>query len=723
MSKKKNENKRLQKKILSLFKSNPRKVFNYRQISGILDIKDTIGRNNIIRVLNILNHLQQIKEVEKGKFIFCITLEKTYKATLHILPTGKGKVHLKEKEEEFLIPKKFLNRGLDGDLVTVSVHKREKTNHAHVEEIIKRKTNEYVGVFERNKDFGFVLCTRGTMYTDIFIQANELKNFRTGEKVVAIVKSWDQGKEAPNGKIIKSLGTEGETDTEVLSILHEYGLPYKFPHLVEKAAKSITYKIDQEENEKRRDFRKVLTFTIDPQTAKDFDDALSFKKKGKEHYEIGIHIADVSHYVKPNSLLDKEAYERGTSVYLVDRVVPMLPETLSNNLCSLKPKEEKYTFSAVFTLDKTGEIIAEWYGKTVINSDHRFSYEEVQYLLDKETRTVEADVSLTKKKYIVKEEIFEALVTLDYLAKKLRNERIKKGAISFERVEVNFNLDQAKKPESIFFKTSKDSNKLIEEFMLLANKKVASLVFSNKSSHSFVYRVHDYPDEEKLLNLKQTVASFGYNFKPLKKNISKTINNLLKDCNGKKEQNLIDTLILRSMSKAEYSTNNIGHFGLAFSYYTHFTSPIRRYPDILVHRLLQAYLQNKKSQSKEILEESCKHSSFREQLATKAERESIKYMQMVFMQEKIGKEFFGVISGITDRGIYVEIIENKCEGMIRLTDFKTDFYHVDIKNHSIVGKRTNKVYHLGDSIKIKVKKVNVQKRFLDLTPVEQISNL
>ena len=718
MSKKKKENKRLEKKILSLFKSYPRKVFNYKQISAIVDIKNTIGRNNIIRVLNTLNHHQKIEKVEKGKFRFCVFNEKTYEATLHILPTGKGKVYLNEKDDEFLIPKKFLNRGLEGDLVTVSVHKKEKTNYAHVEEIIKRNSKEFVGVFERNKDFGFVLCTRGTMYTDIFIQTNELKNFRTGEKVVAIIKNWDEGKEAPNGKIIKSLGTEGETETEVLSILHEFGLPYKFPDSVERAAQRISYKIDQEENEKRRDFRKELTFTIDPITAKDFDDALSFKKKGKEHYEVGIHIADVSHYVKPNSPLDKEAYERATSVYLVDRVVPMLPENLSNNLCSLKPKEEKYTFSAVFTLDQSGEIIQEWYGKTVINSDHRFSYEEVQYLLDKETRTVEANISLTKKKYIVNEEIFEALVTLDYLAKKLRNERIKKGAITFERVEVNFHLDQEKKPKSIFFKTPNDSNKLIEEFMLLANKKVASLVSSNKPSYPFVYRVHDGPDEEKLFNLKQTIASFGYNFNPAKKNISKTINNLLKECNGKKEQNLIDTLILRSMSKAEYSSNNIGHFGLAFSYYTHFTSPIRRYPDILVHRLLQAYLEKKKSQTKEILEESCKHSSFREQLATKAERESIKYMQMVFMQEKIGKEFFGVISGITERSIYVEIIENKCEGMIRLTDFKKDFYKVDTRSHSIVGKYTSKVYHLGDSIKIKVKKVNVQKRFLDLTPVE-----
>ena len=517
MSKKKKENKRLEKKILSLFKSNPRKVFNYKQISGILDIKNTIGRNNIIRVLNTLNHHQLIEKVEKGKFRFCVSNEKTYEATLHILPTGKGKVYLKEKDDEFLIPKKFLNRGLEGDLVTVSVHKKEKTNYAHVEEIIKRNSKEFVGVFERNKDFGFVLCTRGTMYTDIFIQTNELKNFRTGEKVVTIIKNWDEGKEAPNGKIIKSLGPEGETETEVLSILEEFGLPYKFPDSVERAAQRFSYKIDQEENEKRRDFRKELTFTIDPITAKDFDDALSFKKKGKEHYEIGVHIADVSHYVKPNSPLDKEAYERATSVYLVDRVVPMLPENLSNNLCSLKPKEDKYTFSAVFTLDQSGEIIEEWYGKTVINSDHRFSYEEVQYLLDKETRTVETNISLTKKKYIVNEEIFEALVTLDYLAKKLREERIKKGAISFESVEVNFHLDEEKKPKSIFFKTPNDSNKLIEEFMLLANKKVASLVSSNKPSYPFVYRVHDGPDEEKLFNLKQTIASFGYNFNPAKK--------------------------------------------------------------------------------------------------------------------------------------------------------------------------------------------------------------
>lgn len=718
MSKKKKENKRLERKIISLFSTKPTKIFNYKQIASLLDINDTKGRNNIIRILNQLHSQKQLKQINRGKYQYRETEKKQIETTLVILPSGKGAVFLDTHQEEILIPKKYLNTGLHGDRVLISTHKKNKRVEAYVEQIIKRSEKQYVGILERHKDYGFVLCRRGKMYTDLFIERNELNDFKDGEKVVAVFKNWEKGNDSPNGRIIKSLGTPGEAETEIHAILHEYGLPYEFPQDIENFARKLSNSIDAKEVKKRRDFRDVLTFTIDPITAKDFDDAISFKILENDHLEIGIHIADVSHYVQPNTLLDQEAYDRATSVYLVDRVVPMLPEVLSNGLCSLRPNEEKYTFSAVFNIDKKGEIKKEWYGKTIILSDHRFSYEEVQYMLENKTNKIDGKTSLTGQTYNVPKETYEAISTLDKQAKILRGERMKKGAISFDREEVNFHLDEKNRPSKVYFKTSKDANKLIEEFMLLANRKVATFIGSQQPPKTFVYRVHDVPDEQKLFNLKQTVATFGYSFSPKGKNINKEINKLLQDCNGKREQNLIDTLTLRSMSKAEYTTNNIGHYGLAFSHYTHFTSPIRRYPDILVHRLLQSFIEKKRIQSKDVLEEACNHSSQREQLATKAERDSIKYMQMIFMEDKVGKAFNGVISGVTDRGMYVEIIENKCEGMIRMVDLKSDFFHYDEQNHAIVGERTKKKYQLGDPLRIKVKKVNVLKRFLDFLPIE-----
>jgi len=444
---------------------------------------------------------------------------------------------------------------------------------------------------------------------------------------------------------------------------------------------------------------------------------LSFKILNNGLYEVGIHIADVSHYVHPNTLLDKEAYDRATSVYLVDRVVPMLPEVLSNGLCSLRPQEDKLTFSAVFNLNEEGEVTNEWYGKTIINSDLRFSYEEVQYMIENNISSVDKKTSLSGKEYTVNPSVFNAITTLNKQAKKLRLKRINNGAISFDRVEVNFRLDSKNKPESVFFKTSKDANKLIEEFMLLANKRVAGYIGKKQPKKTFIYRVHDDPDEQKLFNLKQTISPFGYTFNPTGKKISTEINNLLKSSQGKKEQNLIDTLTLRCMSKAEYTTENIGHYGLAFSHYSHFTSPIRRYPDVMVHRLLQKYLDGEPSVSQQIIEETCIHSSQREQLATKAERDSIKYMQMVFMEDKVGQHFSGVISGVTERGMYIELVENKCEGMIRVIDIKGDYFRFDPQQHSLIGERSKKAYRLGDTIKIKVKKVNVLRRFLDFIPV------
>ena len=718
MIKKKKQYKKIEIRVFNYFKSNTTKSFNYKQITAHLNVTDTKEKENVVRALKQLTKQKKIVELKKGKFHLNKKEKNFVFVVLNILPTGKGIIHIKKENKSFIVPRKYLNKGLDGDNVSISFHRKKGTIVAHVEKIIERNQREYVGILERNKEYGFVLCKKGNMYTDFFIHREELKDFKDGDKVVAVYSRWEEGKDAPNGKIIKSLGRPGEPETETKAILHDYGLPYKFEKSIVKEAKELAKRKEDIEKKKRKDFSKTLTFTIDPKKAKDYDDALSFKKIEENLFEVGIHIADVSHYVQPNTLIDKEAYKRATSVYLVDRVVPMLPETLSNGLCSLNPNEEKYTFSAVFYLDLNGNIKKEWYGKTIINSNYRFSYEEVEFMIENNTKTVNADTSLSGKQFNVSEEVFFAVSSLNTQAKKIRKRRLRRGAISFDREEVNFDLDENNKPVKVFFKKSKYANKLIEEFMLLANKKVASLLGQQKKRYPFVYRIHDDPDEEKLFNLKQTITPLGYTFNPNGKNTGIEINKLLKECNGLKEQNMIDTLTLRAMSKAEYATNNIGHYGLAFSHYTHFTSPIRRYPDVLAHRILQAFLENNKGISKEFLDEACRHSSKREQLATKAERDSIKYMQMIFMENKIGQEFKGIISGVTERGIYVEIIENKCEGMIRLVDLKGDYYIYDMQNHSIVGERTEKTYRLGDSIQIKVKKVNPTRRFLDFIPAD-----
>ena len=717
MSYKKKQLKKIETKTLSFLKSKSKKIFNYKQIASNFGINDTKGRNDIIKVLNILTIKNKIVEKKKGYFSILEKKQEHYETELIILPTGKGKILMKDSREEIIIPKKKLNKGLDGDIVAVRIYTKKNIKEGEVINVIERKKREYVGILERKNDYGFVLCQKGNMYTDLFIEPNEIKSYKEGEKVVAIIKNWEEYKDSPNGKIVKSLGNPGESDTEVHAILHQYGLPYEFPNQVEEEANRIFRKIKEKEIKKRKDFRGVLTFTIDPDTAKDFDDALSYILNKDKSFEIGIHIADVSHYVKPDTHLDKEAYKRGTSVYLVDRVVPMLPEILSNGLCSLRPNEDKYTFSAVFTFNHDGTLIKEWYGKTIINSDYRFTYNEVQHILETNNTLINDDISLTSSEYKIPKEVLNALKKLNNVANKLRKERMKEGAISFDRVEVKFKLDKKNNPENVYFKKSREANKLVEEFMLLANKKVATFI-SKKSNFLSVFRVHDKPDEEKLSNLKKIVEGLGYAFKLNTQKTNVAINNLLEECNGKKEQNLIDTLTLRSMSKAEYTTENIGHYGLAFPYYTHFTSPIRRYPDLIVHRILQNYLSNEKSENKDLLEEICKYSSHREQLATKAERDSIKYMQTVYMKDKIGRRFKGVITGVTERGLYVEIIDNKCEGMVRLVDMNTDFYHFDLQNHLIRGTNTNKIFRLGDPMSIIVKKVNVQKGFIDFIPAE-----
>ena len=714
MSKKKKKDRNIRGKVISVFKENPSKLFNYKQIAAKLNIRDTQNRNSVIKTLGQLSAQKIINQKEPGKYVFQAEKRDYIEGTLEMTSSGNAYLLLSDQEDVF-IARRNTNKALDGDHVLVYQSKRRNNGkkEGEVVEIIQRASQDYIGILERKKDFGFVNTRTSRMFTDFFIEAEELKDFEDGDKVIVHFKDWPKRATSPFGKIIKSLGRPGDQNTEMHAIMFEYGFPDVFPPEIEKIAQQLDVGIDDKEISKRKDFRKKTTFTIDPITAKDFDDAISFTPMGNGKTEIGIHIADVSHYVRPNSILDEEAYERATSVYLVDRVVPMLPEILSNGACSLRPNEEKYTFSAVFTVNDNMEIEKEWFGKTVILSDHRFSYEEVQYILDSREPKVNKDVSLDKKEYQVKPEVFKALTQLDHFAKILRKKRMTNGALSFDRVEVKFNLDQENNPEGIFFKSSKDAHKLVEEFMLLANRRVAEFIGKQKNKKPFVYRVHDLPDEEKLTSLKTIATNLGYQLNLESKQVNKSLNNLLLESHGKKEQQLIDTLAIRCMSKAVYTTENIGHYGLAFAHYTHFTSPIRRYPDVLVHRLLESYLNGHEKINPIALEEACVHSSNREQLATKAERDSIKYMQVKFMEDKINQSFEGIISGVTDRGIYVEINENKCEGMVKISEIKGDYFVYEEQSHSLVGERTNKIYQLGDQVSITVKKADLLKRQLD----------
>ena len=720
MSKKKKIDRNIQAKVLSVFKASSSKTFNYKQIASKLSVNDTQGRNAIIKSLGKLTAQKILKQASPGKYTLSVDQNNYREGIIDVNSSGNGYLLMPEGVDDIFIARRNLNRAFNGDLVLVYPLNRKKSGRkeGEVVEVLERKQQNFIGILDRKKEFGFVNTRGNKMYTDFFIEATELKDFNDGEKVVVEFKEWPKRASSPFGKIKKSLGQPGELNTEMHAIMFDYGFPEEFPSHVEKFTQKLNTSIEENEIARRRDFRNKTTFTIDPVTAKDFDDAISFFPLPDNKTEIGIHIADVSHYVQPNSVLDEEAYDRATSVYLVDRVVPMLPEMLSNGVCSLRPREEKYTFSAVFVVDENMQIEKEWFGKTVIFSDHRFSYDEVQFILDTEDNKVNAEVSLTDKSYTVSEEIFSALIKLDVFAKKLRKTRMSKGALSFDRVEVKFNLDSQDNPESIYFKSSKDAHKLVEEFMLLANRRVAEFIGKQKPKKPFVYRVHDLPDEDKLINLKNIASNLGYQLNLESKNINGSLNNLLQQSHGKREQQLIDTLTIRSMSKAVYTTENIGHYGLAFEHYTHFTSPIRRYPDVLVHRLVASYMNEHNQINPKALEEACIHSSNREQLATKAERDSIKYMQVKFMEDKIDQSFNGVISGVTDRGIYVEIIENKCEGLVKISEIKGDYFIYDEQSHSLVGEKTQKNYQLGDLVQITVKKADLLRRQLDFILTE-----
>jgi ribonuclease R len=626
----------------------------------------------------------------------------------YVIPEGE------KADNDIWISSNKMGTALDGDIVRVAVYKRSgggskgtKSAEGEIVEVVERKRTSFVGRIEVSARHAFVIPDGRKMHVDIFVPKEFINGAKTGEKVLVDIITWPtRDEKSPSGKVTEVLGMAGENETEMHAILAEFGLPYEFPNQVIKAAQDIKAETSDTEIKKRRDMRGITTFTIDPEDAKDFDDAISFKYLDNGNWEIGVHIADVSHYVQPGDILDKEAYRRATSVYLVDRCVPMLPERLSNELCSLRPNEDKLTFSAIFEIDADAKVKEQWFGRTIIHSIRRFSYEQAQEVIE------------TQQGDLVKE-----LTILNTLAKKMRTQRFKEGAISFETIEVKFQLDAKGKPLAVVPKVRKDAHKLIEEFMLLANKKVAEFVFNmkkGKESNTMVYRTHDAPNPEKLASLSTFAKRFGHKVVLDDENtIAKELNKLSDEVEGKPEQNVLQSLAIRTMSKAIYSISPDMHFGLAFKHYSHFTSPIRRYPDVMAHRLLQHYLDGGKSADKEYYIEACEHSSAQEKLAAEAERSSIKFKQVEFMQGSIGKEFEGIVSGVTEFGMFVEIVETKCEGMVRLADMDDDFYEVDTDNYRIVGKRNKRMITLGDSVQVLVKSTNLERRTIDLELVKK----
>ncbi len=688
--------------------SQPEKTFNYKQVAANIGLETPIQQRSVALYLAELAFDGTLIEVSPGKYkVPTDTLSAT--GTFVRLRNGKNSVITDEDGQTIFVAERNSLHALNGDRVKVTIAARVKGREpeAIVTEIIEEKDQTFIGTLRVEKTFASLSTDSKYLATDIIIPREKLRGGKTGDKAVVRITEWPDDTNYPIGEVVDILGKAGENNTEIHAILAEFGLPYRYPEAVEKAAAKIGPGITPEEVAKRIDMRDVTTFTIDPTDAKDFDDALSIRTLPNGNYEIGVHIADVTHYVRPDTIIDREAQQRATSVYLVDRVVPMLPEHLSNGICSLRPDEEKLTFSAIFEMDQKGKIVASRIGRTVIKSNRRFTYDEAQAVIE----TGKGDFA-------------EEILTLDRLAKILRAERYENGSVEFDRAEVGFNIDEKGHPVSVYFKESKDANKLIEEFMLLANRTVATFIGQQRAKRkpkSFVYRVHDMPDPGKLTDLASLARNFGYKIKAQgsSKEVNRSINRMLTDLKGKGEENFLGTLAIRAMAKAIYTTQNIGHYGLGFDYYTHFTSPIRRYPDMMVHRLLERYLAGGRSVNLEKLEEQCKHSSDMEQLAANAERASIKYKQVEYMNDHLGEVFTGVISGVTEWGLYVEIDENKCEGLVPVRDLADDYYDFDEKNYTLVGRRGGNRYRLGDQVQVQVARCNLERKQLDFVLVDE----
>lgn len=683
-------------------------TFNYKQVAHAIDATTPINQRAVALYLAELAFDGDILETAPGRYK-APTRSSYATGTFIRRSNGKNSVIIDDDDEAIFVAERNSMHALNGDRVSVTIAARRRgaEPEAEVVEIIERKPQVFIGTLKVDKHFAYLLTDSKYLASDIFIPKAKLKGGVTGDKAVVRITEWTDDTKNPKGEVVDILGKKGENDAEINAIMAEFGLPYIYPESVDKAAQRIDAGITPEVVAQRLDMRDVTTFTIDPKDAKDFDDALSIRRLKDGKWEIGVHIADVTHYVKPDTIIDKEAQKRATSVYLVDRVVPMLPEHLSNGICSLRPDEDKLTFSCIFKMDDNGKVLDSNITRTVTRSNRRFTYEEAQDVIE----TGKGDYA-------------EELTTLDRLAKILRKERYEEGSVEFDRLEVRFDIDENGHPTGVYFKESKDANKLIEEFMLLANKTVAQAIGmpqGKRKPKAFVYRVHDMPDPGKLSDLSTLSRTFGYKVKSSgsPREVNKSINRMLADVKGKGEENFLSTLAIRSMAKAIYTTTNIGHYGLGFDYYTHFTSPIRRYPDMMVHRLLEKYLAGGRTVNAEKLEMLCKHSSDMEQLAANAERASIKYKQVEYMNDHLGEEYEGVISGVTEWGLYVEINENKCEGLVPVRDLADDFYDLDEKNYCLVGRRHNHRYRLGDNIKVRVARANLDKKQLDFAIVDE----